>query len=220
MTRTIVASATREIIIGFDQPFCVIGERINPTGRKKLAAEMIEGNFDTVIKDALEQVAAGATMLDVNAGVTAVNPNETEPPLMRRMIELVQGLVDVPLCIDSSVPGALEVPGAIALAAETGRYDGFVALGVVIKGETPHFEYVCDAVTAGLTRVSLDESTPVGNGVLTVLTEDQAIARAGLPGSTEDKGAQATVAALASALTLRALARGETLPVAVGGASA
>jgi cobalamin-dependent methionine synthase I len=79
MTRTIVASATREVIIGFDQPFCVIGERINPTGRKKLAAEMVEGNFETVIKDALEQVAAGATMLDVNAGVTSVNPNETEP---------------------------------------------------------------------------------------------------------------------------------------------
>src|SRR3546814_6041601 len=76
MTRTIVASASREIIIGFDQPFCVIGERINPTGRKKLAAEMVEGNFDTVVKDALEQVAAGATMLDVNAGVTSVNPNE------------------------------------------------------------------------------------------------------------------------------------------------
>jgi len=84
MTRTIVASATREIIIGFDQPFCVIGERINPTGRKKLAAEMIEGNFDTVIKDALEQVAAGATMLDINAGVTSVNPNETEPGLLVR----------------------------------------------------------------------------------------------------------------------------------------
>ena len=90
---------------------------------------------------------------------------------------------------------------ARVLAAETGRFDGYVALGVVIRGQTPHFEYVCDAVTAGLTRVSLDESTPVGNGVLTVLTEDQAIARAGLPGSTEDKGAQATVAALASALT-------------------
>ncbi|MFN3549631.1 MAG: methyltetrahydrofolate cobalamin methyltransferase, partial [Mesorhizobium sp.] len=72
MTRTIVASATREIIIGFDQPFCVIGERINPTGRKKLAAEMVAGNFETVIKDALEQAAAGATMLDINAGVTAV----------------------------------------------------------------------------------------------------------------------------------------------------
>ena len=82
MTRTIVASATKEIIIGFDQPFCVIGERINPTGRKKLAAEMVAGNFETVKSDALAQVAAGATMLDVNAGVTAVDPNETEPPLL------------------------------------------------------------------------------------------------------------------------------------------
>ena len=81
----------------------------------------------------------------------------------------------------------------------------FLALGVVIKGETPHFEYVCDAVTAGLTRVSLDESTPVGNGVLTTLNEQQALDRAGLPDSKEDKGAQATAAALASALTLRAL---------------
>ena len=79
MTRTIVASATREIIIGFDQPFCVIGERINPTGRKKLAAEMSAGNFETVIRDAIEQAAAGATMLDVNAGVTAVDPNATSP---------------------------------------------------------------------------------------------------------------------------------------------
>ena len=108
MTRTVVASATKEAVIGFDQPFCVIGERINPTGRKKLAAEMVEGNFSTVEADALAQVAAGATMLDVNAGVTAVDPNETEPPLLRQTIELVQSLVDVPLCIDSSVPSALE----------------------------------------------------------------------------------------------------------------
>ena len=108
MTRTIVASATKEIVIGFDQPFCVIGERINPTGRKKLAAEMVEGNFDTVKKDALEQVAAGATMLDVNAGVTAVNPNETEPPLLVKTLEIVQELVNVPLSIDSSVSAAIE----------------------------------------------------------------------------------------------------------------
>ena len=107
MTRTIVASANREIIIGFDQPFCVIGERINPTVRKKLAAEMIVGNFETVIKDALEQVAAGATMLDVNAGVTSVNPNETEPGLLVQTLEIVQGLVDVPLSIDSSVTAAI-----------------------------------------------------------------------------------------------------------------
>ena len=83
MTHTLVASATRQHIIGFDRPFTVIGERINPTGRKKLAAEMQAGNFETVIKDALAQVAAGAHILDINAGVTAVNPNETEPPLMR-----------------------------------------------------------------------------------------------------------------------------------------
>ncbi|HMQ94975.1 MAG TPA: methyltetrahydrofolate cobalamin methyltransferase [Amaricoccus sp.] len=111
MTRTIVESKSRTAIIGFDQPFCVIGERINPTGRKILAAQLEAGDFSTVEKDALEQVASGATMLDVNAGVvynSNPNPNETEPPLMRQMIELVQGLVDVPLCIDSSVPGALE----------------------------------------------------------------------------------------------------------------
>lgn len=108
MTRTIVASETKEIIIGFDQPFCVIGERINPTGRKKLAAEMMEGNFETVKQDALAQVAAGATMLDINAGVTAVNPNETEPPLLVQTLELVQELVDVPLAIDSSVTAAIE----------------------------------------------------------------------------------------------------------------
>lgn len=108
MTRTIVASETKEVIIGFDQPFCVIGERINPTGRKKLAAEMMDGNFETVRADALAQVAAGATMLDVNAGVTAVNPNETEPPLLVKTLEMVQELVDVPLSIDSSVTAAIE----------------------------------------------------------------------------------------------------------------
>jgi 5-methyltetrahydrofolate--homocysteine methyltransferase len=120
MTRTVVESKTRTAIIGFDQPFCVIGERINPTGRKKLAAELEAGDFSTVEKDALEQVACGATMLDVNAGVvynSNPNPNETEPPLMRKMIEMVQALVDVPLCIDSSVPGALEA----GLAACHGR---------------------------------------------------------------------------------------------------
>jgi len=107
MTRTVVASATKEIVIGFDQPFCVIGERINPTGRKKLAAEMVEGNFETVKSDALAQVAAGATMLDVNAGVTAVNPNETEPPLLVKTLEIVQELTDIPLSIDSSVTEAI-----------------------------------------------------------------------------------------------------------------
>ena len=114
MTRTIVASATREVVIGFDQPFCVIGERINPTGRKKLAAEMVAGNFETVKKDALAQVAAGATMLDVNAGVTAVDPNATEPDLLVQTLEIVQSLVDVPLSIDSSVSAAIEAALQVA----------------------------------------------------------------------------------------------------------
>lgn len=111
MTRTIVESKTRTVIIGFDQPFCVIGERINPTGRKKLATELEAGDFSTVEQDTLAQVAAGANVLDVNAGVvynSNPNPNETEPPLMVELLKLVQQLVDVPLCIDSSVPGALE----------------------------------------------------------------------------------------------------------------
>ncbi|MEO0424667.1 MAG: methyltetrahydrofolate cobalamin methyltransferase [Pseudomonadota bacterium] len=108
MTRTIVASATKEVVIGFDQKFCVIGERINPTGRKKLAAEMQAGNFETVRSDALAQVAAGATMLDVNAGVTSVDPNATEPALLVQTLEMVQDLVDVPLSIDSSVTAAIE----------------------------------------------------------------------------------------------------------------
>lgn len=120
MTRTVLESATKTVTIGFDEPFCVIGERINPTGRKKLAAELEAGDFSTVMRDALEQVACGAMVLDVNAGVvynSNPDPNITEPPLMRQMIELVQGLVDVPLCIDSSVPGALQA----GLEAANGR---------------------------------------------------------------------------------------------------
>ena len=101
------------------------------------------------------------------------------------------------------VLGAIEIPVVAQQLAKT--HDAVVALGVVIQGQTPHFDYVCDAVTAGLTRVSLDEGTPVANGVLTTNTEQQALDRAGLPGSVEDKGAQATAAALSTALTLRDL---------------
>ena len=112
-----------------------------------------------------------------------------------------QSGVDNPTVV--RVLGAIEIPVvAQALAAD---HDAVVALGVVIRGETPHFDYVCDAVTQGLTRVSLDLSTPVANGVLTVNTEQQALARAGLADSTEDKGAQAAAAALSTALTLRDL---------------
>jgi 6,7-dimethyl-8-ribityllumazine synthase len=105
------------------------------------------------------------------------------------------------------VPGTVELP---VVCQELARHhDAVVALGVVVRGGTPHFEYVCDAVTAGLTRVALDEHTPVGNGVLTCNTHEQAVARAGGPGAAEDKGAEACVAALATALALRAL-RGTT----------
>jgi 6,7-dimethyl-8-ribityllumazine synthase len=99
--------------------------------------------------------------------------------------------------------GAMELP---VVAQELARsHDAVVALGVVIRGDTPHFEYVCDAVTAGLTRVSLDEGTPVANGVLTTNNERQALDRAGLPESQENKGEKAAAAALDAALTLRAL---------------
>jgi len=100
-------------------------------------------------------------------------------------------------------PGAVELPVvAQALAAD---HDAVVALGVVVRGGTPHFEYVCDAVTAGLTRVSLDAGVPVGNGVLTVNDDEQARDRAGLPDSAEDKGWEACSAALQTALTLRSI---------------
>ena len=104
------------------------------------------------------------------------------------------------------VPGAVELP--VVAQALAGTHDAVVALGVVVRGGTPHFEYVCDAVTAGLTRVSLDTHTPVGNGVLTTDDEQQALDRAGLPGSPEDKGREAVLAALETAAVLRALRTG------------
>lgn len=104
MTHTIVSSHKKEVVIGFDRPFCVIGERINPTGRKRLAAEMAAGDYSGVEADALAQVAAGAHMLDVNAGI----PLTDEPAILAACIKLVQSLVDVPLSIDSSIIEALE----------------------------------------------------------------------------------------------------------------
>ncbi|MFJ9778580.1 6,7-dimethyl-8-ribityllumazine synthase [Amycolatopsis sp. NPDC101161] len=101
------------------------------------------------------------------------------------------------------VAGAIELPVVVQALAR--NHDAVVALGVVIRGGTPHFEYVCDAVTAGLTRVALDESTPVGNGVLTCDTHEQAVDRSGRPGAKEDKGYEATVAALDTAHVLRSL---------------
>jgi 6,7-dimethyl-8-ribityllumazine synthase len=102
------------------------------------------------------------------------------------------------------VPGAVELPVVAQALAAT--HDAVVALGVVVRGGTPHFEYVCDSVTSGLTRVALDAGTPVGNGVLTTEGEQQARDRAGMDDSAEDKGWEATAAALATALVLRDLA--------------
>ncbi|MEM7222493.1 MAG: methyltetrahydrofolate cobalamin methyltransferase [Pseudomonadota bacterium] len=109
MTKTLLSSATHEIAIGFDQPFVIIGERINPTGRKKLAEEMKAGDYSRVEADALAQVAAGAHMLDVNAGI----PLADEPAILADCIELVQSLTEVPLSIDSSIVEALEAGLAV-----------------------------------------------------------------------------------------------------------
>ena len=127
MTRTVVESGSKTAIIGFDQPFAVIGERINPTGRKILNAELEAGNFERVKADAIAQVEAGATILDINSGAVFSNKmaedvryadnNFVEPELMRQLVEVVQSVTDIPLCIDSSVPGALEA----GLEAAKGR---------------------------------------------------------------------------------------------------
>ena len=104
------------------------------------------------------------------------------------------------------VAGAVELP--VVAQAVAASHDAVVALGVVIRGGTPHFEYVCDAVTYGLTRISLDTHTPVGNGVLTCDSEQQALDRAGLPDSAEDKGREAVIAALDTARVLKCLRTG------------
>ncbi|SEP93343.1 5-methyltetrahydrofolate--homocysteine methyltransferase [Loktanella sp. DSM 29012] len=118
MTRTVIESKTKTAIIGFDQPFCVIGERINPTGRKILAEELERDDFSRVEADAIAQALAGANVLDVNSGAVFSNKmaedpryadnNFVEPMLMKQLIACVQRVSDLPLCIDSSVPGALE----------------------------------------------------------------------------------------------------------------
>jgi 5-methyltetrahydrofolate--homocysteine methyltransferase len=133
MTDTIISSATREVIIGFDRPFTIIGERINPTGRKLLAEEMKAGDFSRVEADAMAQVAAGAHVLDVNAGV----PMADEPALMARAIRLLQSLTDVPLSIDSSMVSALEA----GLAAYEGK-----ALLNSVTGEEDRLESVLPMV--------------------------------------------------------------------------
>jgi 5-methyltetrahydrofolate--homocysteine methyltransferase len=148
MTDTIVSSATKEVVIGFGRPFVIIGERINPTGRKILAAEMAAGDFSRVEADARAQVEAGAHMLDVNAGI----PLADEPAILARAIKLVQSITDVPLSIDSSIVAAL----AAGLAVYKGK-----ALVNSVTGEDERLEAVLPLVKkygAAVIAISNDET--------------------------------------------------------------
>ena len=148
MTITLVSSENREVRIGFDQPFCVIGERINPTGRKILSEEMKNGDYSRVEVDALAQVAAGAHMLDVNAGI----PLADEPAILAECIQLVQALTDVPLSIDSSIVAALES----GLSVYQGK-----ALVNSVTGEEERLESVLPLVkkfNAAVVAISNDET--------------------------------------------------------------
>lgn len=146
---------------------------------------------------------AGKDCSDLRLAVVVTRWHEriTDSLLHRALLAAKESGVEAPTVV--RVAGAIELP---VVCQELARgHDAVVALGVVVRGGTPHFEYVCDSVTAGLTRVALDESTPIGNGVLTVNTEEQALERSGLPGSTEDKGFEACLAALDTALVVREL---------------
>jgi 5-methyltetrahydrofolate--homocysteine methyltransferase len=148
MMDTIITSPSREVRIGPGRPFVIIGERINPTGRKKLAAEMAAGDYDRVRADAIAQVQAGAQMLDVNAGI----PMADEPAILAESIRIVQGLVDVPLSIDSSIIAALK--------AGLGAYQGKPLVNSV-TGEDERLEVVLPLVAehhAAVIGISNDET--------------------------------------------------------------
>jgi 6,7-dimethyl-8-ribityllumazine synthase len=145
--------------------------------------------------------APAAAGLTLGIVVTRWHAEITDQLLLRALAAAKESGVDEPVVV--RVAGALEIP-VVAQRLARG-FDAVVALGLVVRGGTPHFDYVCDSVTAGLTRVALDESTPVGNGILTCDTMEQAVDRSGLPDSHEDKGWEATVAALDTALVLREL---------------
>lgn len=148
MTITVLSSPTKEVRIGPDLPFVIIGERINPTGRKKLAAEMAAGDYSRVISDALAQVEAGAHMLDVNAGI----PMADEPAILAQAIKLVQSITDAPLSIDSSIVAALES----GLAAYQGK-----PLVNSVTGEEERLEAVLPLIKkygAAVIAISNDET--------------------------------------------------------------
>ena len=147
MTDTVVSSATREVVIGFGRPFVVIGERINLTGRKVLAEEMANGDYSRVEADALAQVAAGAHMLDVNAGIPLADGH-----ILAEAVQLVQSVTDVPLSIDSSIVAALES----GLSVYQGK-----ALVNSVTGEEERMETVLPLVkkyNAAVVAISNDET--------------------------------------------------------------
>ena len=148
MTDTILSSASREVALGFERPFVIIGERINPTGRPALAEQMAGGDFSTVVADATAQVEAGAQMLDVNAGI----PLADEPAILAATVRLVQSLTDVPLSIDSSIVAALEA----GLSAYVGK-----PLVNSVTGEEERLEQVLPLVArhgAAVVAISNDET--------------------------------------------------------------
>ena len=156
MTKTVVSSATKEVVIGFDQPFVMIGERINPTGRKLLSEEMSKGDFSRVEQDTLAQVAAGAQMLDVNAGI----PLADEPKILADTIKLVQSLTDVPLSIDSSIVAALQAglevyQGKALLNSVTGEEERLETVLPLVK------KYSCAVVAISNDETGISEDPDV-----------------------------------------------------------
>ena len=156
MTKTVVSSAAKEVVIGFDQPFVMIGERINPTGRKLLSEEMSKGDFSTVEQDTLAQVAAGAHMLDVNAGI----PLADEPKILADTVKLVQSLTDVPLSIDSSIVAALEAglevyQGKALLNSVTGEEERLESVLPLVK------KYGCAVVAISNDETGISEDPDV-----------------------------------------------------------
>ena len=156
MTETLVSSATKEVVIGFERPFCVIGERITPTNRKLLSAEMVAGDYSRVVADVEAQGAAGANMLDINAGI----PLADEPRILAEVIQLVQSITDLPLAIDSSIVEALEAGLAVyrgkpLLNSVTGEEERLEAVLPLVK------KYNCAVVAISNDETGISEDPDV-----------------------------------------------------------
>ena len=166
MTDTIISSKSKEVVIGFDRPFVMIGERINPTGRKLLSKEMAEGDFSRVEQDTLAQVSAGAQMLDVNAGI----PLADEPRILAETIKLVQSLTDVPLSIDSSIVAALEAglevyQGKALLNSVTGEDESLDVVLPLVK------KYSCAVIAISNDETGISEDPDVRFAVAKKIVE-------------------------------------------------